>query len=235
MRTLFVLIAFQLFSGVYNLAGARTIKINGKSCNYNIIVPEGWDTIPADTLKSRFGKGLFDVGLYNTNSKSYFDGDYIQYIFLPTIKPLSQFTFAQITKDVQNGINIADKLPKKGEPRLITDNFNADKQNRLFYIAGKITSGTKERKYAQIIVPTKFGFLKIMYYAAKGAVANSITNDKLLATVNIPDNYRYTEPPSKFNLNIWHLLIAFAIGLAVYFSIQYAPKIKQLLTKKESI
>lgn len=232
MRTLCVLIAFQLFSGLYNFASAATIEINGKSCNYNIIVPEGCDTIPADTLKSRFGKDLFDVGLYDSKSKDYFDGKYIQYVFMPTRNSLNQYTFAQIFKEIQNSIDIANKQPHAGKIRLITDNIKADRDNHLLFITGKIISETKERKYAQIMLLTKFGFLKIMRYEARGEQTINTAYNDLLASVNITNNFIYTEPPSRFNLTIWHIILAFSIGLAVYFSILYAPKIKQLITKK---
>ncbi|MBI9069238.1 MAG: hypothetical protein JEZ09_18215 [Salinivirgaceae bacterium] len=232
MRTLFVLIAFQFFSGFYNIVGASTIEVNTKSCNYNIIVPEGWDTIPSDTLTNRFGKGLFDIGLYDSKSKSYFDGRYIQYVFMPTLNSLNQYTFAQIYKELQNSIEVSNKQPQTGQIRLITDTIKADRDNLLLFITGKIISETKERNFAQIILPTKFGFLKIMRYEARGEQSINTAYNDLLASVNIPDNFKYTEPTSRFNLNIWHVMIAFAIGMAAYFGIQYAPKIKQLVTKK---
>lgn len=233
MRTLLVLFVLQISFGLYSFESkAISIKINGKSCNYSIEVPAGLDTIPSDTLINRFGKGFFDVGLYDSKSKGYFDGKYIQYVFMPSRNSLNQFSFAQISKEIQKSIDVAKKQPQTGKFRLITDNFKADQANHLLFITGSIVSGLKARKYVQIMLLTKFGFLKIMQYEALGVQTTNTSYNDLLASVNILDNFKYTEPPSRFNLNIWHLIIAFGLGLLVYFSIQYAPVIKQFLTKK---
>ena len=119
MRTLFVIIAFQFFSVSLILAiDKTTIKISGKGYNYIVTVPLGWDTIPTDTLKNRFGKGLFDVGLYESKSNNYFDGKYIQYVFMPTRNSLNQFSFDQISKEAHNSVEVANKQPQTGEIRL---------------------------------------------------------------------------------------------------------------------
>lgn len=233
MKTLVVLIVFQIFSVSLILAtDTTTIKIKGKGYNYIVTVPFGWDTIPSDTLQSRFGKGLFDVGLYESKNNNYFDGKYIQYVFMPTRNTLNQFSFEQISKEAHNNVDVANKQPQTGKIRLTTNSIISDRDNHLIFINGKIISETKERNYAQIILLTKFGFLKIMQYEAKGTQAAKASYNDLLATVKIPNDLQYIEPSSKFKLNIWHIIIAFAIGLLVYFGIQYAPNVKQLLTKK---
>jgi hypothetical protein len=229
VKNVSVLTLIHLFSISYGLPDKGTIiEIKGKSYKYSILIPANWDTIPLDTLAKRFGKGLYDAGLYSTTNKNYFDGEYIQYSFLPTNISLSQLTFAQIVKEFRSGINSTNKLPGNDKiVELSVDSFIEDNENKVFYMAGKISSGIKERKYTQMIVPTKFGILKIIYYEAKDATPKSMTNNSLFAAVSIAPDFKYVEPSSKSNLNIWHIIIAFSIGLAVYFIIQYSPKIRR--------
>jgi len=233
MKKLFIPIVLLCLFVSHNVINASTtIKINGKSCNYSIELPANWDTIPADTLTKRFGKGVFDVGAYNMKNKSYFEGEFVQYLFLPTVKSLNQMTFEQITKELKKSIDFENKQFQEGQIRSISDNFIADKESHVFRINGKLISGKKERNYTQIILLTKFGFLKIFSYEAVGTKPNNEQVNNLLSKIKVSESYQYTEPVSKSRFNIWNILIAFAIGLVVYYGILFAPKIKQLFTKK---
>jgi len=233
MKKIFIPIVLLCLFVSHNVINASTtIIINGKSCNYSIEMPANWDTIPADTLIKRFGKGMFDIGAYNLKNKSYFEGEFVQYLFLPTVKSLNQMTFEQIAKELKNSIDLENKQSPQGSIKNITDNFIADKESHLFRINGRLISGKKERNYTQIILLTKFGFLKIFSYEAVGAKPNNKGINNLLPKIKVSENYKYIEPASKSRFNIWNLLIALAIGLVVYYGILYAPKIKQLFTKK---
>lgn len=233
MRKLFIPIVLLCLFVSHNVINASTIiKINGKSCNYSIELPANWDTIPADTLTKRFGKGVFDIGAYNLKNKSYFEGKFVQYLFLPTIKSLNQMTFEQIAKELKNSIDLENKQSPHEPIKNISNNFIADKESYSFRINCKLISGKKERNYTQIILLTKFGFLKIFSYEAFGTKPNNEQANDLLSKIKVSENYKYIEPASKSKFNIWNILIAFAIGLVVYYSILYAPKIKQLFTKK---
>lgn len=229
-KNLLALIAIHLFSISYGSPDEeKTIEIKGKSCQYKIIIPVGWNTIPFDTLENRFGKTLYDAGLYmSENNKNYFEGEYIQYSFLPTNISLSHLPFAQIVKEFRNGIDSTNKMPENNKiAELSVDSFIEDNDNKVFYVAGKISQGVKERKYSQMVIPTKFGILKIICYHAKEGTLKSITNNALFATVSISPDFKYIEPNAKSSLTVWHIAIAFAIGLVVYFTIQYFPKIRK--------
>jgi hypothetical protein len=233
MKKLFIPIVMLFLLVSHNLINASTtIKINGKSCNYSIELPANWDTIPADTLTKRFGRGVFDIGTYNLKNKSYFEGGFVQYLFLPTLKSLNQMTFEQITEELKNSIDFENKQSPHGPIKNVTDNFIADKERHVFRINGKLISGKKERNYTQIILLTKFGFLKIFSYEAVGAKSNNEQVNDLLSKVEVSESYKYIEHASKSGFNIFNLLIAFAIGLVVYYGILYIPKIMQLFTKK---
>lgn len=232
MKKLFIPIVLFCLCVSHNVINASTvIKINGKSCNYSIDLPANWDTIPADTLSKRFGKGVFDIGAYNLKNKSYFEGEFVECLFLPTLKLLNQLTFEQITKELKNSIDIENKQSSHGPIKNVTNNFIADKESYTFRINGKLISGKKERNYTQIILLTKFGFLKIFSYEAVGPKRNNEQANDLLSKIKVSESYKYTEPISKSKLNIWNILIAFTIGLVVYYCILYAPKIKQLFKK----
>ena len=233
MKKLFIPIVLLCLFVSHNVINASTtIKINGKSCSYSIDLPANWDTIPADTLTKRFGKGVFDIGAYNLKNKSYFEGEFVQYLFLPTVKSLNQMTFEQIAKELKKSIDFENKQSPHGPIKNVTDNFIEDKESHSFRINSKLISGKKERNYTQIILLTKFGFLKIFSYEAVGTKPNNEQVNNLLSKIKVSESYQYTEPVSKSRFNIWNILIAFAIGLVVYYSILYAPKIKQLFTKK---
>jgi hypothetical protein len=228
-----IVIHFLSFSYGFPIA-ETTIEIKGKSCKYNIIVPYGWDTIPVDTLQKKFGKYVYDAGLYfSANNQKYFDGEYIQYSFLATNISLSQFSFAQIVSEFRGGVSSKDKLLGTDKTtELSIDNFIEDIDNKVFYISGKIYSSISEREYNQMLIPTKFGILKVIHYKAKNGTIKSVTDSDLFATVIINPDFKYIEPSPKSNLNIWHIAVAFAIGLVVYFIIQYYPKIRQSSSKR---
>ena len=234
MKTVFKLFALLfLFGIICPLSKAVTIEVKNKSCEYSIQIPSEWDTIPADTLNSRFGKGMIDIGLCKKENDAYFDGEYIQYNFLPTIKSLNQFSFKQIATDFKSSISQINRQKGKDSIRLVIQDFNVSVEQKCFYLNGKIKSNSKERRFSQCIIPTKFGFLKIIHFIAIRGDKNesNLSINGIYSKTTISDNYTYTEPSSKSNLTIWHLVLAFGIGLIVYFNIQYAPKIKQLFKK----
>ena len=226
-----LIVLMLLFSLVINTSANTIIQVNGKSCHYSIKASVGWDTIPSDTLLKKFGKSVFDIGLFETKGKSNFDGRYIQYVFMPTRNTLNQYAFDQIYKDIKNSCSIDAKRLRVGQNSLIMDIVKADKDNHLIFTTGRVVSGAKERRYSQIMVLCKFGFLKIVRYEAKGAKITNTDYTDLLSSVDISKISQYTEPPSKINLGIRHIIIAFAIGLFVYFGILYSTNIRRLITK----
>ncbi len=234
MRLIILVILICYSSLVLSFAeDSGTIKINRIYCKYSIEIPVGWDTIRTDTLINRFGKGIFDAGLYNSETKAYFNNSYIQYLFIPTIKPLNQLTFNQITKEVRNSINLSNRYSQDPKISLTVNNFKADPENHLFIISGKVASGIKERRYAQIILVTKFGYLEIMSYEALFGESKSLANKELFATVKVENGFQYIEKPYGFKLNKWHFLLSVFLGFIVFIIIQFYPKIKMKFTKEE--
>jgi hypothetical protein len=208
-----------------------SIKVTGKSYNYTVLIPKNWGVIPNDTLIKKFGKGTFDIGLYNLKNKNYFDGEFVQYIYLPTLNTLNQFPFEAITRDVKNSFDAEKNLQKKEDTHLVTHNFRANKEKFMFFIDGKIKSNKKDRICHQNVLLTKFGFLKIFYYDALGNSTHNNAYDDVFTKVSFPAQYKYAEPALKPNNYIWNIAIALTFGLVVYFGILYFSKIKQLFSK----
>lgn len=216
------------------ISSATTIEVKTKSNIYTVKAPCGWDTIPRDTLNIRFGPDAIDIGLYKKGNETYFEGEYIQYIFLPTVKSLNQFSFEQITKDFEESISHTNKQPDIDSIQVVTYDFRVIKEQKCFYVNGTIKSNSKERNFTQCIIPAKFGFLKIIYYSSILGMrdTNSISIQEVLANTVINENYIYTEPEPKFQLTMWHFILAFSIGLIVFALIQYAPKIRLFISRK---
>lgn len=223
MKTFYSLFVFVCLFWIISFPGnAAMIKIDNKSCEYSIQVPNGWETIPEDTLKARFGKNVIDAGLYKKGSNTYFEGEYIQYVFLPTAKSLNQFSFKKLTKNFKRGIS--QSVPQdKDSIRLITENTSVSEEQKCFYIKGTIKSNSIKRSFTQCILPTKFGFLKIIHYRAINKEESELTIEDIYSNTEISDSYFYNGPPSKSSLSVWHIVLAFGIGLVVYIIIQYGP------------
>ena len=237
MKTLLIILALQLLQGGYSVSDyASTLEIKNKNCEYSIQLLKGWETIPLDTINYRFGKGLIDAGFYNTKNASYFDGEYIQYIFIPTVKSLNQFSFKQLSDNFSkigsNNISKTYNQNKKDTISLVVNDFKINKLQQCFYISGKIKSKIKEINFAQIVLPAKFGFLKVIRYTKEQGINNDVFFHDIISNTKISDDFKYVEPSSKFKLTAWQIVLAFFIGLAVYFTILYFPKIRKKLTSK---
>ena len=237
MKMLLIILVFQLLQVEYIVPDyASTLDIKNKNCEYSIKIMKGWETIPLDTINHRFGKGLIDAGFYNTKNASYFDGEYIQYIFIPTLKSLNQFSFKQLSDNFSK--NVSKNIPKtytqnkKDTISLVANDFKIDKLQQWFYISGKIKSKIKEMNFAQIVIPAKFGFLKVIRYTKDQGISDDAFFHDIISNTKISDDFKYVESPSKFKLTAWQIVLAFCIGLAVYFTILYLPKIKKKLTSK---
>ena len=237
MKTLLIILALQFLQKGYSVPNcASTLEIKNKNCEYSIKHLKGWHIIPSDTLDIRFGKGFVDAGFYNAKNENYFDGDYIQYIFLPTVKSLNQFSFKQLSDNFSkigsNNIPKTFTQNKKDTISLVANDFKIDKLQQCFCISGKIKSNIKEINFAQIVIPAKFGFLKVIHYSKNKGISNDVFFHDIISNTKISDDFKYSAFPSKFHLTAWQIVIAFCIGLAVYFTIIYFPKIRKKLTNK---
>lgn len=215
------------------LSFATTIEIKNKSCEYTVQVTSGWDTIPRDTLNNRFGIDVIDIGLYYKDNETYFEGEYMQFVFLPTVKSLNNFSFKQIVKDFKGSVSQTNNQSKVDSIYLLTHDFIVSEEQMCLYIYGTVKSDLKERSSIQAIIPAKFGFLKIIYYGSinEPKNENNFSIQKVVENTKICGNYSYSEPLAKSKLTIWHFVLAFCISFIVYVIIQYMPKLKQLLSK----
>ncbi len=225
-------IVFFSFIIISPLCFANTIKIEKPSCAYITHIPAGWDTIPEVILHDRFGKDIIDIGIFNKNNETYFEGEHIEYIFIPTAKSLNNFSFKQIAKDLKGNISHTDNQLSVDSIQLFTNNITVLEEQNCFYISGTIKSNVNEVNFSQGIILTKFGFLKIIYYSSlqKKKDDNDVFIQNIVANTLIDEDFIYTEPLAS-KLTILHFILAFSIGLVVYVIIQYAPKLKQLLSK----
>ena len=129
IRKLLVVLLLLTAISLSTLLHAETINVKTSACNYKIIIPTGWDTIPTDTIRLILKNDLINIGIYKKNN-DYFTGGFIQYIFIPTVKSLNQFSFSQITEDIQNGLDKIIKKSKNSKIVLKYDNFFADKEKK---------------------------------------------------------------------------------------------------------
>ncbi|QZE15063.1 hypothetical protein K4L44_04335 [Halosquirtibacter laminarini] len=232
LRTSLFLLALLLSPGIsYISCNAAILNIQNKNCKYTIVFPMGCDTIPVDTLNNRFGNGTVDAGFFDTSNNSYFDGEYIQYIFLPTTKTLNQFTFKQLADDFSRSVKIGETQKQTDSLSLVTTDFVVDDIKQCFFVSGKFITDIKEVDFNQVVIPTKFGLLKVIRYSKNSDEGNDAFTQEVIANTKIAENFKYSRPQSK-KIGVWQLVIAFLIGLAVYFSTLYFPKIKNKVTAK---
>ncbi len=235
MRRLIFIMILQLIQVSYCAScHATNLEIKNKNCEYSVQCPTGFDTIPIDTLSNRFGLGLIDAGFFNTKNESYYDGEYIQYIFLPTVKSLNQFSFKQLAADFSKSIKTGENQKQTDTLSLFTTNFKIDIIQQCFYISGKIKKNIKEIFFSQVVIPTKFGFLKVIRYSKNqedGLGEDTFTKD-VISNTQIAANFKYAEPAQKTNLSIWKIVIAFSMALSVYFIILNYPKIRKKYATK---
>lgn len=60
-----------------NLFASTEIPVVHPSCEYTMQIPEGWDIIPLDTVKSKLAGIEFDSGIYPVCQGHYFNGNYV--------------------------------------------------------------------------------------------------------------------------------------------------------------
>lgn len=213
------------------ISRANDIKISAKGCEYSIIPFENWRVIPRDTIEKRFGKDFCNAGLSSsTNDTVFFKGDYVLYFFIPTIQSLNQFSLSEIEKMMQSDIAAMKDKPMSDGTVLQVLEFSKDESEKLFYLSGVSTKQSKKRRFLQLMIPAKFGFIKIVYNTSMED-GQAIAKKDLRQSIIINDNFLYAQPAKKFRLNVWHILLSIGFSLGVYFSILYFPVIKQFLVR----
>ncbi len=233
LRTSLFLFVLLLSPGIFYIScNAAILDIQNKNCKYTIVFPAGFDTIPMDTLNNRFGIGTVDAGFYDTSNNNYFDGEYIQYVFLPTTKTLNQFPFKQLANDFSKSVKIGETQKQTDSLGLVTTAFEVDDIKQCFYVSGKFITDIKEIDFNQVVIPTKFGLLKVIRYSKNSCDGMNAFTQEVIANTRIADNFKYSQPSSESKLNLWKIAIAFAFAIAVYFIILYFPNLRKKITAK---
>jgi hypothetical protein len=204
-----------------NLFASGEVPITHPSCKYTVQYPEGWDTVPLDTIKNRLKNTAFDLGIYPVSQKHYFDGNYILTGFMPVMRSLSSFTFDQIVRDVTAQNKQSEIVSDTMDVRFVK--IVPDAGNRCLHSYFSIRKDTVTLENCQSLYLTKFGYVTVLFYRK----ADAIPLDEILGQMNgliqIHPDYRYTEPEKK-GITLRHIIISLAIGLLVYALISIFTK-----------
>ena len=196
-----------------NLYASIEVPVMHPSCKYTVQYPEGWDTIPSDTIKNKLNNIEFDLGLYPVSQEYYFKGNYVLIGFMPVIKTLSSFTFNKIVEDVT-------ALNKQSEfaSDTMAIRFNKiipDARNYCIHSYFSIRKDSVVLENCQSLYLAKFGYITILSYRKTGAIPLDEMLEQLNDLIRIHPDYQYVEPP-KEGITFRHLLVSLVIGLLVY-------------------
>lgn len=204
----------------------NTVNIKQKSCKYNITIPEGWDSIPHDTITKKLGNVNIDLALYKKDSSGYFDDCYILIGFAPTTKALSQYSFKDIVKEVRT-LSKQTTSSSNDTINVETNDVEGSMDNDVYRITNLTTilkNGNKIDCLQNLIV-TKFGYLSVAFCQKGSSSFNSKeVVDKLISQIKIEDDYKYTEPKTESLFSPIKIGITIGIGLLVYFMIMFIDR-----------
>jgi hypothetical protein len=211
------------------LSAAKIIPVNHTSCNYTVIIPDGWDTIPSNILKEKLKSSSFsiDIGIYPVAQEDYFSGNYSLISFLPAVNMLNQFKFDQIVEDITK-MNKSAKIHndtlqvhfEKIEPVVRNNNYLT---NSYFLIV----NNDKPLKNCQTLYLAKFGYVSVVSYEKEGAMPIAKILEQLSEIIQIHPEHKYSLIETKKGLTFKHVFISFGIGLIVYMSITFFQKLKK--------
>lgn len=204
----------------------NTVNIKQKSCKYNITIPEGWDSIPHDTITKKLGNVNIDLALYKKDSSGYFNDCYILIGFAPTTKALSQYSF----KDIVKGLKTQSKQTTSSLNDTIkveTNEVESSTDNDVYRIATLTTILKNDNRIdcLQNLIVTKFGYLSVAFYqkGSSTSVSKKVV-EKLISQIKIEDDYKYTEPKTGSLFSPIKIGITIGIGLLVYFMIIFIDR-----------
>lgn len=202
----------------------NTVNIKQKSCKYSITIPEGWDSIPHDTITKRLGNVNIDLALYKKDGRGYFNDCYILIGFAPTTKALSQYSFKDIVKEVRT-LSKQTTSSSNDTINVETNDVEGSMDNDVYRITNLTTilkNGNKIDCLQNLIV-TKFGYLSVAFYQ-KGSGTSKKVVEKLISQIKIEDDYKYTEPKTGSLFSPIKIGITIGIGLLVYFMIIFIDR-----------
>lgn len=209
-----------------NVNADVTVNINQKSCKYSVIIPEGWDSIPHDTMLSRFKGISVDIALYRKGSKGYYDDCYVLIDFLPTAKTLSQYPFKDIFTEVKN-MNAQATLPHNDSLKVKYKGTEAKVVNDTYRIvtSSSVIKNKREAECMQTLLLAKFGYVSIAVYGKEKKISDmQALSDKIIAGIKLENKYEYREPESRNVFTLTNIVITFGIGLIVYIIIAFIDK-----------
>ena len=206
---------------------AFNIEISQSACKYTIDVPEGWDTIPKEVLKTKLGILNMDLGMYPVAQKDYFSGNYVLIGFMPTVSTLNKLTFKQIISDVSKmnsqGVINSDTL------KVLFDKMIPNEEEGNYHIQNyfSVLKDTLTVKSCNTLYLTKFGYISVVSYQnTEGLILLDDVNNQMSDIIKIQQDYTYSAPIPQ-GIPFKKIAISLAIGLLVYVLITYFPKLKR--------
>jgi len=207
---------------IVSLLTVATVPIFHSSCKYAVLIPEGWDKIPVDTIKNKLNGVIFDLGIYPSSQDGFFNGNYVLINFMPSQNTLTGFTFEQIEKDILN-------LNKQGEIKndslqVHFEKISPDIQNTCIHSYFSLVKNAVSVENCQTLYLSKFGYISVMSYkkAAEGMSMNEIQK-QLTNLIRIEPDYQYHEP-KKSGISMKHIAISIITGVFVYGFIIFFSK-----------
>jgi hypothetical protein len=212
--------------GVIAFAAVTIPVSHSNSCDYTVSLPEGWDMIPMDTIKSKLQQQLnFDLGIYPVSQGAYFSGNYALIGFMPSNRTLTGFTFNQIVKEI---VNLNEQSGIKSDTLQVHyKKIVPDMQNRCIRNYFSIVKDSVTMEHCQFLYLSKFGYVTVLLYQKTAGLSLDEVEKQLADMIRIQPDYRYREP-EKGGISIRHIAISIAIGLFVYGLIT-------VLTKRRTI
>lgn len=225
MRNIVLVVLAVLFFNA-SVAENKVIQIKNNGCRYKLTVLPEWDTIPKDTLREKLPQLNLDLGIYLKNQKDYFNKTYFLIGFAPSLKTLDNFSFAEISKDIENMFvkkgNVKNNMASNVKIDSIVPSFNEKKYWINCYLG--IRKDSTVLKSCQTYIVSKFGYIVLMGYTKDNKVSfKNMVQQELVENINVDSEYQYDYVrPNK--ISYLHILFSIGIGIIVYFLIVFFSK-----------
>jgi hypothetical protein len=222
---IYVLINLMNLYGITVFASVTIPVSHGNSCDYTVLLPDEWEVIPMDTIKSKLQQQIpLDLGIYPVSQESWFSGNYALIGFMPSNRTLTEFTFNQIVKAVAN-LNEQSEM-KNDTLQVHYEKIVPDMQNGCIRNYFSIIKDFVTIEHCQLLYLSKFGYVTVLLYQKTAGISLDEVQRQLTGIIQIQPDYRYREP-EKGGISIKHMALSLVIGLFVYGIIT-------LLTKKRT-
>lgn len=226
---LFQLILFAIAFSTPELvkSAPKSVSLTNAACKYDVTIPEGWDTIPQAILKEKITQYSIDSGIYPIDQEDYFKGNYVLFVFTPSLKSLSSFSFNEIVQEIaaQNEHSEIENDTLK----VTLVNFYPEIKDSTYSIHShfQIRHNADLLRNAQMLRLTKFGYVSVLAYTTPAGLLLPDEIVTLLSdAISVQPDYIYSEP-EKRGLNRTHILISLAVGILVYVLIAGFSKLKK--------